>query len=121
MNDQIGMGVGHCRQHIQKEADARLHVELMLVAILIDRFAVNIFEDEIRLAIGGNAGIEEFGNMRMREPTKDAAFAFESFFRRAPGQRDVHELYRSLSLEPAVTTAGEAGVCPLPAANLIAE
>ena len=65
MDNQIRMGVRHCGQHIQKQANARLQIELVLVAILIDRRAVNVFEDEIRLAIGGNTGIEEFGNVRM--------------------------------------------------------
>ena len=45
--------------------------------------------------------------MRMSEPAKDAAFAFESFFSRVPGKRDAHELYRGLSLEPAVTALGQ--------------
>ena len=56
--------------------------------------------------------------MRMREPAKDAAFAFESFFRRAPGERDVHELHRSLPLEPAVTATGEPDASHSALANL---
>src|ERR1700733_13698713 len=102
MDNQIRMSVRHRGQHIQKQTNARLQMQLMLVTILIDRRAINVFEDEIRLAIGGNAGIEEFGNVRMSEPAKDAAFAFESFFSRAPGERYTHELHRRLPVESAV-------------------
>src|ERR1700685_1100957 len=118
MDNQIGMGVRHCGQHIQKEADARLHIELVLVAIPIDRCAINVFEDEIRLAIGGNAGIEEVGNVRMRKAAKDAAFAFESYFSGAAGEPTVHELHRSLPLEPAVTATGEPDAAHSAMANL---
>ena len=118
MDNQIRMGMRHCGQYIQKQANARLQIELVLVAILIDRRAVNVFEDEIRLAIGGNAGIEEVGNVRMSESAKDATFAFESFFSRAPGERDAHELHRSLPLEPAVTATGEPDASHSALANL---
>ncbi len=47
------------------------------------------------------------GNVRMRKPAKDGAFAFESFFSRAPGERHAHELHRSLPLEPTVTATGK--------------
>ena len=102
----------------RKRRTRALHIELVLVAIPIDRFAINVFEDEIRLAIGGNAGIEEVGNVRMRKPAKDAAFAFESFFSRAPGERNVHELHRSLPLEPAVAATREPDAAHSALANL---
>jgi hypothetical protein len=54
----------------------------------------------------------------MSEPAKDAAFAFESFFSRAPGERNVYEFHRSLSLEPAVTTTGEPDASHSALANL---
>ena len=60
VDDQVGMGVGHGGQHIEKEADARLHVELVFVAILVDVHAVDIFEDEIGLPVRGDARIEQF-------------------------------------------------------------
>src|SRR5579864_7140327 len=109
--------MSHRGEHIQKQTNARLQIELELVAILIDCGAIDVLEDEIRLAGGGNAGIKGFCNVGMSEPAKDATFTFESFFRRGPDERDVHELYRSLPLEPAVAATGEPDVSHSALAN----
>ena len=45
MDNQIRMGVRHCGQHIQKQANACIEVELVLVAILIDGVALDILQD----------------------------------------------------------------------------
>ena len=50
MDDQIRMGVRHCRQHIQKQANACIDFELVLVTILIDGIALDIFQDQICLS-----------------------------------------------------------------------
>ena len=45
--------------------------------------------------------------MRMREPRQDRAFAPEPFLGRAPEQRSIQQLDRSMAREPAVAALGE--------------
>ena len=82
MNNQVGMGFGHGAQHVEKKPDSAVHVELVFLAILVDGHSVNIFKDEIRGAVGRDAGIQQFGDMRMSKSAEDSSFAFESFFGR---------------------------------------
>ena len=66
MNNQVGVRVRHRGEHIKKQTDSRLHIELVVVAVLVDVFAFNVLEDEIRLPVSGDAGVEKFGDVRVR-------------------------------------------------------
>ena len=44
------MRVGDGLQHIEKETDARLDPERVLVAVAVDGLTVHVLEDEVRLA-----------------------------------------------------------------------
>src|SRR5215813_251439 len=59
MEDEIAMRFRHRREHVEKERHPRSHVERMRIAKAIDRFALDVLEDEIRLAIAGQSCIEQ--------------------------------------------------------------
>ena len=49
VHDQVGMRMGNRVQHVKEEADARFHIQRVLVAVSVDVLAFDIFQDEIRL------------------------------------------------------------------------
>ena len=79
----------------------------MPVAVLIDVLTVHVFENQIGLSSGGDAGVEEFGDVGVGEPAENPAFAFETLFRPASGEPDAQELDRSLSLKAPIATLRE--------------
>ena len=50
MDDQVRVRVRDRLQDVEEEADARLDAEYAFVAIAVDGLAVDVLEDEIRLA-----------------------------------------------------------------------
>ncbi len=82
----------------------------LVVAIAIDRLAVDVFQDEIRLTAGRDAGIDQPRDIRMVQPGEQAALALESLLaaRRAGAhQREIQQLDRGTPLEAAVGALGE--------------
>src|ERR1700691_1325824 len=107
MNEKVCVGLSHCRQHIEKESNTAVHVQLAFVAIPVDSHAVHILEDQIRLAASRHSGIKQLGDVRVGKPAYDAALAFESFLRRRAGESDAHELDGGAALESAVAAFGQ--------------
>ena len=95
------------RQDAQKQTDARGDVELTIVAVGVDVLAFDVLEDDIGLAGWRDAGVDQVGDRRMRQPREDRAFANEPFFSAAPNQRGVEELDRRRALESPVAAAGK--------------
>ena len=102
MHDQVRVSVGHRTQHFEEKADSRFHIQFLPVAVAIDAVTLDIFENQIRLTRGRYPSIDKFRNVRMREPSKNAAFALETPFPAFPHQCDVDEFHRHSSLETSV-------------------
>ena len=60
-----------------------------------------MLEDEVRLPIRSHAGVNQFGDMRMRKLAENSAFALEPL-RTASGYRKMQELYCDTPLETAI-------------------
>ena len=80
---------------------------LTIVAVGVDVLAFDVLEDDIGLAGWRDAGVDQVGDRRMRQPREDRAFANEPFFSAAPNQRGVEELDRRGALESPVAAAGK--------------
>ena len=81
-----------------------------VVAVAIDRLAVDVLEDEVRLAARRDAGVDQPGDVRVGQPREQAAFAPEPLLaaRRAGAhQREVQQLDRGAALEAAVRALGQ--------------
>ena len=48
----------HRRQHVEKQPDALLDAQIVALAILVDGLAPHIFQEEVRLAIAFDTGIQ---------------------------------------------------------------
>src|SRR5437667_3381677 len=107
MNDQIGVGLCDGGQHAEDEADARVEVQPALFAIAVDRLALHVFEDEIRLSGRGDAGIHELRDMGMDKAAEELALAPEPLlaFAAVPAaQGNVQELDGDEPVEAAVAS-----------------
>ena len=65
VDDEVGVRVRDGGENIEKEPDARFDAERVLVAIAINRQAVDVFEDEVRLRGCRDAGVDEARDVRM--------------------------------------------------------
>src|SRR5580658_6030652 len=102
MYDQVRVGVCHRPQHFKEKADSRFHIQILLVAVAVNAVTLDIFENQIRLTGGRNPSIDKLRNMRMREPSENAALALETPFTAFPHQSDVDEFHRHSSLKTSV-------------------
>jgi len=97
--------VRHGGENIEKELDARLDSERVLVAVAIDWQAVDVLEDQVRLRRGRYAGVDEASDVRMAQPREQAALALESLLAaRWAGahQREIEQLDGDAALEAPV-------------------
>jgi len=103
MHDQVGVRVGDRLQHVEKQANARLDPLRLLVTVAVDGLTVDVLENEVRLAHGRYARIDEASDVRVRHLCEKIAFAPESLLAVAPHQRDVQQLDGHAPFEAAIT------------------
>ena len=95
VDDEVSVGVRHGIGDLEEQLQAAGDVEPARVGMAVDRLALDVLEDEIRLAGAGHACVEQAGDVRMRQPRQRGAFAAGT--RRSPAgvERDqVQELDR---------------------------
>ena len=85
----------------------QLDPERVLAAVHVDALAVDMLEDEIRLARGRHTRIDEVRDVRVGQAGENCALAPESLFAGAAHQRDVQQLDRRAPFETAVAAFGQ--------------
>src|SRR5208337_2725384 len=88
------------------ETHTRFHVEGVPVAVLLNVLALDILEDQIGLTRRRNAGVHQFGDMRMRQVAQDTTLALESLLADVT-EGDAQKLNRHLALETTVVALGQ--------------
>ena len=78
MDDGFLMGVLNAFADLNEQGEAFTNLELFVVAIAGDGRAVNVLHDEVRLAIGSGAGVENFGDGRMIHHGEGLLFGMEA-------------------------------------------
>src|SRR5262249_6653440 len=124
MNDQVGMGLRHGAEDVEKQSDSSVQIQPALVAVFVDVFSLNIFEHEIRLALLRHARIAQFGNVGMCQPAKNGALALEPFNSPSVSEREIQKfdgdeaveapvaaLCKPHAAHPALTDTGDQLVC----------
>ncbi len=106
MDNQVHMREGDGAHDLQEQLDSRGSVERSVIAVPIDRHAVDVFEYQERLPVRGHAGVEQLSDARMCQAAEDAAFSHEALLATAPDQGDVEELDGCAPLESAVGALG---------------
>jgi hypothetical protein len=98
------MGMSDGRSDVEKEADAAVNTELVMIAVLVNWFAFDMLENQIGLASFVDACINEFGDVRMSKLAENAPLALETFDATACGDRKMQELDRYEPLEAAIAS-----------------
>lgn len=92
-------------EHVEKERNPRAHAEPAIVAIFIDRLALDELEYQVRLAVGRDAGIDEVGDVGMGDPGEDGGLATESGLR--PVETGRQQVDGCESFELSIAALGE--------------
>src|SRR5260370_20806098 len=79
----------------------------MVTAILIDVLPLDVFEEQVWLTGGRDAGVNQVRDVGMCETRENIAFAFESFLASAPEKRDVQEFDRCVPFEATIAASGQ--------------
>ena len=87
VDDQVGMGLGDCTEHVQKQLASRLDSEHMLIAIFVDGLSLHILKNQVGFPLGSHAGINQFGDVRTSQLAQNGAFALEPLRRSARTHR----------------------------------
>ena len=77
MNHQMGVRMRDRSEYIEEKPDSIAQVEFAFLAIFIDGLTFNIFEDEIGSAIGRQARVNQFRDVRMAQLPEDAALTLK--------------------------------------------
>ncbi len=102
VHDEVGVRVRDGRQDVEEQADAGLDAKRPIVAVLVDVPAGDVLEHQVRLSGARDAGVDQPGNVGMREAGKDGPFPLEAFSAGASDQLGVEQLDRRLTFESAV-------------------
>src|SRR5262249_46530011 len=104
MHNQVAVRVSDRPEYIEKELDARFNIQLASVAVLIDLLSIHIFENQIWLSVGGDAGIDQLSDIRMRKLTKNLTFLAKPLLNCAGSQSEFKELDGDAPFETSVTS-----------------
>jgi hypothetical protein len=102
VDDEVRVRVLHCRQHLEHEREPLLGGEMLLVAVRVDAPALDVLEDEVRLAVVAHAGIEQPRDVQVREPRERGPFAAEALDAGGIEECEVEQLHRDDALVPAL-------------------
>ncbi len=92
-------------QTSRKREQARFDPEAARVAVPVDRLPVDVLEDDVRLARGRHAGVDQARDVRVGEPREDRALAAEALLAGAADEARVQELDGDAPLEAPVAAA----------------
>jgi hypothetical protein len=81
--------------------ESRIHPEPALITILVNWLSLYMFDDKIRFCIGGDARVDEFGNVGISQLTENAALTLEPLRARS-GHSEPEKLDGHAPLEAAV-------------------
>ena len=78
MDDEVLVGVAHGVTDVEKQSEPGVHVEAVRLAVPDDRSTLDELDGEPRLPLGGDAAIEQPGDVGVVEPRQDLAFGEEA-------------------------------------------
>ncbi len=112
VDDQVGVGVRDRGEYVQKERRRASMPSAFTVTVLVDALALDLLQDQVRLARRGDTGVDEPSDVRVSKTGENVAFAPEPLLAGTPDQRGVQELDRDRALRSARRCAGRARPFP---------
>src|SRR5688572_18860026 len=90
------------RQSVEENRDPSLDVACLPVTVSVDWLARDVLENEVGLAAGRHARVEELRDVGMRELREQVALAHEAARVPKADERGIEELERDVALESPV-------------------
>ncbi len=97
----------HRRADVEKDAQAAFEPDFVLAAVLEQRQTLDVFHREIRIAVGGDAAVDEMSDVRVVQTRENLPLAQEAAMHRFRIEPGADELERDALLELAVVALGE--------------
>ena len=107
MHDQVLVRVLHGVADLAEETQALLDRELLLLAPVGDRHALDVLQDEVRHALLGRAAVEQPRDVGVLEVREDLPLVPEARDRGAALQLELERLDRDLLVELVVVADGQ--------------
>ena len=107
MDDEIAVSVRHGGQNVEEQPDALLDAETALSAVLIDALAPHVFQNEVRLAICLDTGIQQPRDVRMLQASEHASLTRKPLLRGMADQSRVQQFHCHLAFESTIAAMGE--------------
>src|SRR6516165_1706275 len=104
MDDQIGMCLCYCTEHIEEKPDSCVHIEPVAVAVFVDLLSFYMFENEIWFTIRSHARIDQFCDVGIGKTAENLSFALESLSSALCNHSEIQKLHRYSSLEAPIAT-----------------
>src|SRR5690606_33150577 len=92
---------------LQHEADAPVDIQLLLVGVAVDRYAVDVLHDEPRATVVGHATVDELRDTAVTERGEDLALLPEAGGDVRNAERAVQHFHGDATLEHAVRALAE--------------
>ena len=106
VHDQVRVRVADRVAGLQEQREPLRQRRLPLQRPVGDRFAVDVFQREVGLAVLGGAGIEQARDVGVLQPREDLPFAGEAQPQVGVGQAGAQQLQRDPALVQAVVAVG---------------
>ena len=101
------MRVSNRRTNLQHQLQTFANFEFLRIAIARDRLAFDIFEREVRRAVGSHAAVVQLGDMRMHQTREKIPLAQEPCTRLGADEIGAHQLQRHALGEIAFFALGQ--------------
>src|SRR5690606_29534198 len=94
-------------EHCEENPHALANAETRLVAVLLDGTAMDMLQDQVRLAVRRDACVDQVRNVRMLQSGKDATFTDEALLGRSADQPGIQKLDRGFAFVPSVAPVSQ--------------
>src|SRR5690606_790625 len=107
VHDHVAVGELDRIGGLQHEADAPVDIQLLLVGVAVDRYAVDVLHDEPRATVVGHATVDELRDTAVTERGEDLALLPEAGGDVRNAERAVQHFHGDATLEHAVRALAE--------------
>ena len=100
----MAWALADCVEHVQKQCYPLFRGKALLVAVNVEPPALDVLQNQERLAGIGDTGVDEAGDVRMAQPREGRALAVKPLAARRIQESEVEQLDRGASLEATVAS-----------------
>jgi len=107
VDDQVRVGMADRVADLLEHAQPLVQRRALVAAVVGDRLAFDVFQRQVRQAVAGHAGVEQAGDVGMRQAREDLPFAGEAGAQVGVGQARAQQLQRDAALIEPIGARGQ--------------